>query len=190
MMASLTSFLPMLVSHLGITQAAIYERQRALIRLGLLPKPVGRGRGSGVDATPQSTGLIIISTLATDNLSDMDDRILALCRAQVREWRKRKECRLTKQTVFHHALAEILASHALAKRVLSVDVERRSLEASIYWEQKVSQKVEVSKFVENEMRADSPSSLEVTASLHGTALRQIAAMLTAEKLVRSGPEND
>jgi hypothetical protein len=99
-MTSLTSFLPILVSHLGISQAAIYERQRALVRLGLLPKPVGRGRGSGADASPHSVSLIIPSALATDNLSDMDERIVGLARAPAYESRKACLCYETKQCLF------------------------------------------------------------------------------------------
>jgi len=177
-MASLTSFLPMLVSHLGITQAAIYERQRALVRLGLLPKPIGRGRGSGAEATPATVGLIILSALATDNLSDMDERIIRLAHAPVREFRNRKECRLTKQTVFLQALSSTLADYELAKRVSTVRVNRRSLEATIYWQQKISGKVDLSKF--DSGGGDAECSLVVTARLDGTALRHIAAMLAME----------
>jgi hypothetical protein len=174
-MVSLTSFLPMLVCHLGITQAAIYERQRALIRLGLLPKPVGRGRGSGVEATPHSASLIILSALATDNLSEMDDRIMQLSRAPTTEWRKNRKCRLTKQTMFTNALAEILAHPDLAKRVSSVQVERGSLKATIHWDRGLSE------FAEDDgAKKHAPSSLQVIARLDGTALQQIAAMLAGD----------
>jgi hypothetical protein len=181
-MVSLTSFLPMLVSHLGITKAAIYERQRALIRLGLLPKPVGRGRGSGAEATPLNASLIILSALATENLSDMDDRIVQLSRAPVTEWRKKKECRLTKQTVFSSALAEMLAHPDLAKRVSSVRVKRRgSLEATIYWYQKIPGKLALSTFGEDdETKAQESPSLKVDAYLDGIALQNIAALLAGK----------
>jgi hypothetical protein len=175
-MVSLTSFLPMLVSHLGITQAAIYERQRALVRLGLLPKPVGRGRGSGAEATPYSASLIVLSALATGNLSEMDDRIVKLSRAPSTEWRKKsRKCRLTKQTTFISALAETLTHPDLAKRVTSVQVERGSLKATIHWDG------ELSEFGEDAgAKEKAPPSLLVTARLDGTALLQIAAMLALD----------
>jgi hypothetical protein len=181
-MASLTSFLPMLVSHLGISQAAIYERQRALVRLGLLPKPSGRGRGSGADATPQSTALIVLSVMATDNLSDMDERIASLAQSRIDEWRKRKYCRLTKKEVLLDALAEILGNPELARRVHSVEVKRRSLETTIYWVQRISKHVELSQFAQW-TRPTARSSLEVSARFDAPALQHIAAMLAAERTV-------
>jgi hypothetical protein len=183
-MNSLTSFLPLLMPHLGITQAAIYERQRALIRLGLLPKPTGRGRGSGATATPRAAALICLSVLVTDNLSEMDSRVSALAQARIETWRKRKRCGLTGATTLVEALSAILADYNLASRTRSIRVERKSLEGDIFWTQAKSKNLEVSQFRYRELRLIERSSLTINASLDGSALRQVAAALAAEGTIQ------
>src|SRR5437762_2588496 len=116
-MVSLTSFLPKLVPFFGISTAAIYERQRALVRLGLLPQPQGRGRGAGAQATPETAALICLSALATENLSEMDARIIRLACAPIdQSYYKRKYCRLTRTTEFKDALSAIIGNASLAER--------------------------------------------------------------------------
>ncbi|WP_156179617.1 hypothetical protein [Bradyrhizobium sp. LTSPM299] len=70
-MHSLKSFIPLLPDVLGLSEYALYERQRALVRGGLLTATKGRGPGSGVKATPENVAMLIISVLATDSLSDV-----------------------------------------------------------------------------------------------------------------------
>ena len=123
-MISLTSSLPLIVDHLNTTRAALYERQRALVRLGLLQKPQGRGRGSGAEATPHSVALLILSVLITDSLSEMDDRVISLAHSKIDETRKRKSCHLTRETSFLPALTAVLDDHQLARRVSAVTVNR------------------------------------------------------------------
>ncbi|MEH2501557.1 hypothetical protein V1290_000368 [Bradyrhizobium sp. AZCC 1578] len=186
-MASLTSFLPKLVPHFEITPAAIYERQRALVRLGLLPRPHGRGRGAGALATPETAALICISLLATDNLSEMDDRITALAHAPIHTHYKRKYCRLTGATDFKNALSAIMGDVNLAQRVRSVDVRRKELEATVHWVKTgraefhyQGKNTDLSSF---QHRKDFVQhSFTVEASLHGKAIGEIAAALS-----RSGP---
>ena len=55
----------------GMSQAAVYERQRALVRARLLKTERGRAPGSGFRGTPESMALLFISLLATGNLSDV-----------------------------------------------------------------------------------------------------------------------
>ena len=71
--ASLKASLPKLSPLLGVTVNALYERQRELVRKGLLQPRPGRGPGSGAAATLESVALIVASILATDNLSDFRD---------------------------------------------------------------------------------------------------------------------
>ena len=52
-MASLKSLIPELARALDMTSAALYERQRALVRASLLQQRPGHGPGSGVVATPE-----------------------------------------------------------------------------------------------------------------------------------------
>ncbi len=111
---------------LGLTPAALYERQRALIRLGALPAPVGKGRGNGLPATPETVAMLVAATLATDNLSDTDDRVRRLSKSRTKE-----RCKLTGKTTFLDAFTAILASRDLAERVHTIEVDRTALSAEI-----------------------------------------------------------
>jgi hypothetical protein len=80
-MAGLKSFLYGAAPILGTTGAALYERQRALVNLRILTPLAGRGPGSGVPLTSYNVAAILISVLATDNLAEVDDRVLSLMNA-------------------------------------------------------------------------------------------------------------
>ena len=81
-MAGLKSFLPMLSPWVGVTPLALYERQRALVSLGVIKSAGGRGPGSGVPFTAENVAAILISLLASDSLSDVDQRVVDLCNAR------------------------------------------------------------------------------------------------------------
>lgn len=81
-MASLKSFLSGAAPTLGVTPATLYERQRALVGLGVLTPIEGRGRGSGVPFTAENFAAVLISLLATDSLSEVNKNVVALCRAR------------------------------------------------------------------------------------------------------------
>jgi hypothetical protein len=94
-MTSLKSYLYGVAPILGLTPAALYERQRALVKLGLLTATPGRGPGSGVPLTAENVAAVLISVLASDSLSDVDQRVVALCEAlpdadaqERRRWKK------------------------------------------------------------------------------------------------------
>jgi hypothetical protein len=80
-MASLKSFLSGVAPILEVTPAALYERQRALVSLGVLEPIEGRGRGSGVPFTADNFAAVLISMLATDSLSEVDERVVHLINA-------------------------------------------------------------------------------------------------------------
>jgi hypothetical protein len=111
----------------NMSEAAVYERQRALVRAGLLKTESGRGPGSGVRGTPESVALLLISLLATENLSEagISTRILAD--------RENKEgvCPLTGKRTFGEAVTAIVASKELAQRVVAIDVSQEIREAEI-----------------------------------------------------------
>lgn len=113
-MPSLTSFLPQIAPTLGLTKDALYERQRALVRMRLLPTPQGRGRGSGAEATPDTVALLIIACLATDNLSDTDGRVQKLAFAPFIQDKKHKVCPTTGKRSFAEALGFLLSEDASA----------------------------------------------------------------------------
>jgi hypothetical protein len=81
-MAGLKTFLGRLSPMLGVTPAALYERQRVLVDIGLIKTRGGRGPGSGVPFTTENLAALVISILATDSLSEIDQRVVNLCNAQ------------------------------------------------------------------------------------------------------------
>jgi hypothetical protein len=83
-MASLKAFLSGVAPILNVTPAALYERQRALVTLGVLKPTKGRGRGSGVLLTADNFAAVLISMLVTDSLSEVDERVVALINAPPR----------------------------------------------------------------------------------------------------------
>src|SRR5262245_2622056 len=80
-MAGLKSFLQGAAPILGISPAALYERQRALVNIGVLETTIGRGPGSGVPFTVDNFAAILISLLAAESLSKVDECVADLCRA-------------------------------------------------------------------------------------------------------------
>jgi hypothetical protein len=82
---SLKSYSVELADYLSITPLAVYERQRALVRLGVLESIEGRGPHSGVRATPNAVAVILIGTLLADNLSEIDQRVVRLLNAKPTE---------------------------------------------------------------------------------------------------------
>jgi hypothetical protein len=81
-MAGLKSFLYGIAPILGISPAALYERQRLLVNLGLLKTTAGRGPGSGVPFTAENFAALLISLLAEQSLSKVDQYVVDLCNAQ------------------------------------------------------------------------------------------------------------
>ena len=90
------------------------------MRAGLLDQRSGHGPGSGVLATPRSFGLLLISIMATPNLSEVErqTRIVANLRSRT------KGCPLTGKGTFASALTAVLESEELANRASFLMVER------------------------------------------------------------------
>jgi hypothetical protein len=119
---SLKALIPPLATAIGMTPAAMYERQRALVRAGLLQVERGRGPGSGVRATPDSAATLLMATLVSGSLSETEQRTRAVARLKSVSER----CPLTGKKSFGSALTAILASEDIAKRVRWIDYERSS----------------------------------------------------------------
>jgi hypothetical protein len=81
-MSSLKTFLHRIAGRLQVSPAALYERQRELVRHGLLPVREGRGPGSGVPLTPETVATFLIGLLATDSLTDLAEHTASLCSAK------------------------------------------------------------------------------------------------------------
>jgi hypothetical protein len=170
-MASLKTFLPQLADSIGTTPAALYERQRALVRHGIMKPIVGRGPGSGVEGTPENLALLIVAILATDNLSDTDDRVLKLAGAAFSD-KRRKVCPLTGASTFGQALTLILAADRLAWAP-NILVSRTSLSASIISVKASYKAADFSQF--GSPTSNGYDQLEVEAKLGPRAVRSIWA---------------
>ncbi len=132
-MISLKAFLPTLACLLGLSPAALYERQRALVRLGILPTPTARGRNSGgAMATPDSVGMMLIAVLVTDNLSEMDDRIASFADKEAFDpaTGKATRCRFTKEKTLRRALAAALADSKISA-TLNIELARKAMTARL-----------------------------------------------------------
>jgi hypothetical protein len=173
-MMSLKAFAPVLASALGTTPAAIYERQRALIRVHLLPAPIGRGRGNGLPASAETVALMLMAVMVTDNLSDTDDRVQKLANAKVDVRAHKRGCRLTGAPTFKAALAAILASEELSAAVTSVQVSRSDLYGTIYFERGRNRTFARSRFGQE---APFPNNLEIDARLKGRVVKMICEAL-------------
>lgn len=81
-MIGLKSFLPALGAALHWSPSALYGRQQALVRLGLLESIPGKGPGSGTPLTPYNLAALILAVLACDTLAEVDQRVVDLCEAK------------------------------------------------------------------------------------------------------------
>ncbi|MBT1516444.1 hypothetical protein KIP88_39090 [Bradyrhizobium sp. SRL28] len=112
------SFIPDLARILGETPGALYERQRALVREGLLESAVGHGPGSGVRATQESVTMLLIGLLASVSLAEAGPLAESLANAV-----HGAKCPLTGAKVFQAALTRILLDESLSKRVNEISVQ-------------------------------------------------------------------
>ena len=159
-MSSLKAYLEPLGTIVGATPAALYERQRACVRLGMLPKPI-KGRGHGLAATPETVAKLLLAMLGTDNLSETDDRVQRLAKA-----RSKTRCALTGKTTFVDAVEAILQSEELAARVSAIEVNRQVMAATIRFDDAVSRFGRTPR--------DTGMNLQVTAKLPGFGVEVIA----------------
>jgi hypothetical protein len=168
--ASLKAFMTPLARFLGsTTSAALYERQRALVRAGLLDAGSGWGPGSGVRATASSVALLLISVLTSDSLSEAETRAGDIAAAAPAG---SDQCPLTGMRSFKDAFASILTAAPQADRVVEITVSRTAARAKISYRDGRSTKV--SEFIGP--GPDEPG-LSVVATLAGSALKLIAARL-------------
>lgn len=128
MASSLKGYIPALARLVEFTPAALYERQRALVRAGLLAPESGRGPGSGVRTTAESVALVLISALATDSLFEAADRTREISQASPID---SKRCLLTGMANFKDALAAVLVGKALSRKVTEIIVSRTETRALI-----------------------------------------------------------
>ena len=134
MTTSLKSCLPVLARVLGESDAALYERQRLLVREGLLESVAGHGPGTGVRATSESVAMLLIGMLSSVNWSESGPAARAIADTSAKP-----PCRLTGATRFADALAKILSNEALAARVNSIRVTVTGGSAEILYDRSSSE---------------------------------------------------
>src|SRR5215469_13735031 len=80
-MTSIKSSLGQLSAILRMSEAAIYERQRALVRVDALRANPGRGPGTGVELNSRNLATLLIGCAAFISLSELDERVHQYIRA-------------------------------------------------------------------------------------------------------------
>ena len=106
MTGSLKAYAPVLAWRLGTTPAALYERQRTLVRDVILHHPGGRGPGSGVQLVPYQVALLLLAVLATDSLTETGKKVKILAKAK--STADNGICPLTGESTFAEAVARVL----------------------------------------------------------------------------------
>jgi hypothetical protein len=138
-MASLKSLIPELAQALDMKPAAMYERQRALVRARLLEMRPGRGPGSGVLATPKSLAMLLIAILATESLSETEERARVFANLKVSNFvdfgsgkppRKVKQCPITGKRTFFDALTAAFATEDLSSVLGYIRAQRQRFKTS------------------------------------------------------------
>ncbi|MDB5609830.1 MAG: hypothetical protein JWP25_6730 [Bradyrhizobium sp.] len=124
---SLQGCLPALAEVLKVNRTTLYERQRALVREGLLDALPGHGRGSGVRATSESVAMLTIGMLASVSLADVGP----LARSFGEAGSIASKCPLTGAKTFHAALSRIFSDETLAERVSGISVQVNAGRAAI-----------------------------------------------------------
>lgn len=123
MAGSLKAYAPLLAWRLGSTPAALYERQRVLVRAGILEPSEGRGPGSGVPSSPYSVALLLIAVLATDSLSETADMVRTI--ATAKSIQADGVCSLTGKRTFVEAMALVLDSRREHwRKMITITVDR------------------------------------------------------------------
>jgi hypothetical protein len=115
---SLKSCLPVLGRILNETPDALYARQRAFVRTGLLKSVPGRGPGSGVHASAETFALFLIGMLTNASVAENGPIAKSIANAA-----SPNACPLTGAKTFRGALAAVRSDEQLSKRVNEVDVQ-------------------------------------------------------------------
>ena len=168
-MISLKGFIPQLSAQLGTTPNALYERQRALVRGGLLDPLGGRGPGSGVRASAETVAMLLIAELATENLSETERRTREIASATAVG--TSRTCELTGASQFVDALVTVLTDTAILRKVRNLRVSRHSPEAEIEFRSS-PKRYRSSRFSST---AGQRPSIDVIATIDGKTITAIAS---------------
>jgi len=118
-MIGLKTYLSTLSPLLGQSEEILYERQRALVREGLLESIGRRGPGSGVRADESALSAFLISLLAHDILAQSE---IAEFFCNMKS--DAGKCPFTGARTFREGLEAVLGHEALAEKIAGVMVHR------------------------------------------------------------------
>src|SRR5258708_29448865 len=134
-MSSLQASIAPLSKILGLNPHALYERQLALMRAGLLPSTPGRrGPGSGTPLSADTVAVLLISMLASDNISDCVETTRALSAARWTSVSIGQEDVLGRAETFKAAMVNALSNDAVVNEITFLRVHRRSFVVEIFTE--------------------------------------------------------
>jgi hypothetical protein len=181
-MGSLKLFIPFLAEVLGVNRHSLYERQRVLMRENIITTIPGRGPGSGVRVSPTSVGVLLISFLATDGLTDAGPVTRGLAQAKYIEnrYESEPESLLRGARTFRAAITNVLTFEDVAAAVERVKVERRYRQATIFLREPQSEEpLNWADFGESQF--DLPRDrFHTVAWLPGDCMREINRMIRDE----------
>jgi hypothetical protein len=118
-MIGLKTYLARLAPVLGQHDIMLYERQRTLVKLGLMKAAPGRGPGSGTKADAEAVSVLLISVLAGGFL--VDTSVTASISKLESDQGK---CPVTGATTFQEAVQRILDDEELAGSLNSLVLTR------------------------------------------------------------------
>jgi hypothetical protein len=162
MIGSLKAYAPVLAARLGTTPAALYERQRTLVRDGILHHPGGRGPGSGIQLGPYPVALLLVAVLATDSLVETGEKVRILAKAK--SLADNGICPLTGEATFAEAIARVLdPTWDHWQGIVNVAVHRTDSAGVISYSE--GMRSGASSFAASKQRVQAPTRLRVDATL-------------------------
>jgi hypothetical protein len=124
-MFSLRQFIPVLSEIIGnVSETALYERQRELVRAGVLNSAGGRGPRSGVPLTPDSVAALTLSLLATDNLSEIGVETKFLCQLGRVDFRGEPKSHEDAKNLRQYVSAALQEGTPMLQRLFTVEFNR------------------------------------------------------------------
>jgi hypothetical protein len=176
-MISLASLVPSIAAVLGEKPTTLIERQRALVRAGILEALPGRGRGAGVIASPETVAMLLIGLMATVRLADA----AALSReiADAIPATRNRKCPLTGGSTFLAAMTRLLSDVQLATKIARITVTDGSAGIELPGNKRSGFVVVIDGEPKATVmaRSDTYSRLRVDISILGSTIRAIAALL-------------
>jgi hypothetical protein len=184
-MASLRSLFPEIGRILNMTAPALYGRQVAFIRSGVLKSKRGHGPGSGVPATAEALATFLVAEMVNATQRENAPYVPRLMEA----WKRSApgsgdgpKCELTAATRFGPALVAILSKPELAARVTEIEVSKSRITISFDGDENWSDfsvKPDSAKMFDSLITGEVVyNGIERTAILGGDEIRALAKLVT------------